>query len=665
MVLSSIIIEDLSKQCEAHSSNALAYFYFETSGGSEKHDIAALRSLVAQFSKQSEEGMTKLKDLYHSCDKGRQQPTNNELLSCLKAMVQSFTATYVLLDALDECKNRPELLQLIQNVNRWQLENLHILVMSRREADISEVLEMLAEHEKIIELDPSSNNNDINFYIQDRLSNGLGLKRWRKRPDIQARIKVQLLEEGDGMYELAQTASLDEKALGSLPSTIGETYELMLSDIRDLFKLSSIKAFHETKFDPEWRMPEPDASLRVCSSLINITVEEHKYTDTRLVKLAHLSVKEYLLSDTIRVGRASGYAVDDVQGHVAIAEACLHYLLIMFPVDVAETIGPEAFTLYPLGYYAKDFWWEHIRCAGEQAKPENWLVLAIERQDVRTVKLFLGHGADANGAAYGRQVLYFAAEAGCNEVVDTLVNLEADVQDFLEIEPSLENKPVIPTDSPAKREIAGMLLEAGANINAISHGHGTPLEVASRGNAYSLVRFLLKEGTEIDVTGQNLLVNLASSWCVDDPTIDIILQARADRDADRRQFRKAPDIACEAGKDKLGRRLIDRGVDIIQEDDDLSPLNIAARDGSCLEFMILLDAGADFVVSEDELETLLQASLHGRDKDTYSIIGRHRRAYSVNSIRQDVPIVRDTLARTSAMLSFIADQGGRSNVLEL
>ncbi|KAL8852048.1 MAG: hypothetical protein Q9221_003073 [Calogaya cf. arnoldii] len=393
-------------------------------------------------------------------------------------------------------------------------------------------------------------------------------------------------------------------------------------------------------------------------------------------------------------------------------------------------------------------------CDGSTALP-----LAIERQDVRTVKLFLGHGADADGAPYGRQVLFFAAAAGCNEVVDTLLNYGADVDKIswesnLPWRTDLSSQQIrqgsalsgaagkghistvqllrsrdaklnvkgkytlitstfdsssyssldirfyyscgtllnegrdsichaldtaifgdhpkvvrllidagVHTNTPDchdvsalhtacwldRREIAGILVEAGANINAISHGYGTPLEVASRCNAQSVVRFLLEEGAEIEVCGQAKLVNLASSWCVDDPTIDIILQARADRDADESEFRKALDIACEAGKDKLGRRLIDRGVDISQEDNDLSPLKIAARDGSCLEFMILLDAGVEYDVFEDEWENLLQASLHCRDKDTYSIIGRHRRAYSVNSIdsvksmRQDVPIVKGKL----------------------
>lgn len=196
-VLSSTIIEDLCKHCQAHTSNALAYFYFESSSSSEQHCTALLRSLLAQLSKRSEAGMLELKDLYLFCDKGRHQPTHDELVMCLRAMVQSSATTYILLDALDECRNRPELLRLILKVNGWQLDNLHILVTSRREADIRGVLEMLARHEKI-----------ISIYIQDRLSNDLDLKRWRNRPDIQERIRRNLLDKGDGMYEQALTAPL-------------------------------------------------------------------------------------------------------------------------------------------------------------------------------------------------------------------------------------------------------------------------------------------------------------------------------------------------------------------------------------------------------------------------------------------------------------------------
>ncbi len=123
-------------------------------------------------------------------------------------MFQSTPATYILLDASYECQNRSKLLDLIQTINDWQLDNLHLLVTSRPEADITEVIAPLAGPEGIIKLAPSPVNDDISNHIQNRLSLDRNLRRWRSRPDVQERISKCLLVQGDGMYGQAVTARL-------------------------------------------------------------------------------------------------------------------------------------------------------------------------------------------------------------------------------------------------------------------------------------------------------------------------------------------------------------------------------------------------------------------------------------------------------------------------
>lgn len=205
-VLSSTILEDLGEHSQGHIGHALAYFYFESNSTSDS--TALLRSLLSQLSRSIKTGMPKLRELYHSCDKGRRQPSNDALSATLKSMLQSTPATYILLDALDECKNRSKLLDLIQTINDWQLENLHLLVTSRPEADITEVIAPLAGPEGTIELAPSPGNDDISNHIQTRLSLDRNLSRWRKRPDIQERIEKRLLDKGNGMYGQVVTARL-------------------------------------------------------------------------------------------------------------------------------------------------------------------------------------------------------------------------------------------------------------------------------------------------------------------------------------------------------------------------------------------------------------------------------------------------------------------------
>ncbi|KAL9032880.1 MAG: hypothetical protein Q9180_006252, partial [Flavoplaca navasiana] len=200
-VLSSTIIEDLNEHCRAHDGHTLIYFYFESNGTFEQHSTSFLRSLLLQLSRHNEAGMLKLRQLYFDCDKGRKQPTRDALYITLRTLFQSFAASYILLDALDECKDRSKPLHLIQTIHDWQLDNVHSLVTSRREADIKEILEPIARADQIVELAPSLINDDISKYIQHSLSIDRNLSRWRRKLDIQEKIRENLFDKGDGLYE--------------------------------------------------------------------------------------------------------------------------------------------------------------------------------------------------------------------------------------------------------------------------------------------------------------------------------------------------------------------------------------------------------------------------------------------------------------------------------
>lgn len=47
---------------------------------------------------------------------------------------------YLVLDALDECITRSTLLKGLEEMDHWDLPNLHILVTSREETDIEDSL---------------------------------------------------------------------------------------------------------------------------------------------------------------------------------------------------------------------------------------------------------------------------------------------------------------------------------------------------------------------------------------------------------------------------------------------------------------------------------------------------------------------------------------------
>ena len=53
-----------------------------------------------------------LVNLYSHCGTGYQEPTLNDLQNTLQAILDGFSSTFIILDALDECTEREKLLKL-------------------------------------------------------------------------------------------------------------------------------------------------------------------------------------------------------------------------------------------------------------------------------------------------------------------------------------------------------------------------------------------------------------------------------------------------------------------------------------------------------------------------------------------------------------------------
>ena len=130
---------------------------------------------------------------------GERQPTSNTLLTTLQQMIQEFDEIFVILDALDECKERQELLEDINKIARWKIGKSHILATSRREKDIEESLDCLVNTQKKVCIQSPLVNDDIRTYVQKRLQSDQNLKRWRNKPEVQQEIETELMGKADGM----------------------------------------------------------------------------------------------------------------------------------------------------------------------------------------------------------------------------------------------------------------------------------------------------------------------------------------------------------------------------------------------------------------------------------------------------------------------------------
>jgi hypothetical protein len=203
-ILSSTIIEHLLQYCHDDTSMVMAYFYFDFNDTQKQDPELMLRSLLCQLL-QSSVGIPKGVDaLFSSCENGKRQPPLHMLLEVTRQAMQEFTQVYVILDALDECTQRSELMDMLETVARWQLDNLHLLMTSRKERDIETCLESYVREEDTVCLQRDVVDQDIQRYVQQRLRDKKSLAKWTKDAAISQEVEDALMRGAHGMYVFNQ-----------------------------------------------------------------------------------------------------------------------------------------------------------------------------------------------------------------------------------------------------------------------------------------------------------------------------------------------------------------------------------------------------------------------------------------------------------------------------
>src|SRR6202035_3729087 len=83
--------------------------------------------------------------------------------------------------------------------------------------------------------------------------------------------------------------------------------------------------------------------------------------NTGIIKLSHMSVKDYLLSQH-HVG-ATGFSINAKLSHSLIAKTCLAYLL---QLENSDMHYEKIIDKYPLALYAAEYWVMHVRYGVEE-----------------------------------------------------------------------------------------------------------------------------------------------------------------------------------------------------------------------------------------------------------------------------------------------------------
>lgn len=194
-ILSATIVDHLRKMDDC----IILEFYFDFSDTAKQNVHGVLHSLVFQLYRLGFNSK-ELDDLYASHLDGQRQPDTKTLTGCLHTMIKGSKAIYVILDALDECTERKELLRWIKEFfTRPDLSHVHLIVTGRPEAEfLGSIVDWFGE-EHCLSLDKNAIDADIRSYVTAKLEENPDFKRMKLSEDLVEQIRTKVGDGADGM----------------------------------------------------------------------------------------------------------------------------------------------------------------------------------------------------------------------------------------------------------------------------------------------------------------------------------------------------------------------------------------------------------------------------------------------------------------------------------
>ncbi|KAK0950028.1 hypothetical protein LTR91_025979 [Friedmanniomyces endolithicus] len=565
-------------------------------------------------------------------------------------MVENMGDPYVVLDALDECKTRSDLLQQLP---RLKSGRVCLLLTSRTEEDIVSSLREWIPSSNFVSIRQGPVDIDIREVVRNRIATDPKLRRFKSRPDVCTEIETRLMEKADGMFRWAVCqldalqACLDlpslREALQSLPAGLNETYTRILRGIPEMHKARAIRilqflTFAENPlrleemvdaiavnleqtpvFEPENRLLDPREITGYCSSLTKFTIRrERRYRDKsddidkdsqfRLFReenyrIEHLEeatdegpdlTYEEVIELQLAHASVNDYLVSDQVPEdfkeslrQDMAQRAIADISVAYLMTAAHTSeGPDNSSSLPFLEYCTDSWAQHAAIAETVGK----------RCSPWTIRLFTTpeefkywahlHRGFAGNSATALPLSY-ATYHGLEESVKMLLEKGADI----DAGDAVGNSNALVIASREGHEsVVRLLLGKGARLFA-----SRALQMACTYSNEAVVRLLLEAGIR---DGRALRVASQRGY-------EAVVQLLLAKDTETNVRNDALRDACENGHEAVVRLLLEKGA--VASD----ALLLASRRGHEAVVRLLLKQVANI---DERRDALPEASSPGNEE---------------------------------------------------
>ncbi len=276
------------------------------------------------------------------------------------------------------------------------------------------------------------------------------------------------------------------------------------------------------------------------------------------MKLAHFSVKEYLISDR---SNHSYPRLQQGREHQQIARSCLAYLQYYSSSDFKK-LTDQDFSTFPLLEYASSLWFFHsrqqrdvdcrweLRLLSSEDCKKDWLL--AYNPDLQSIGNFCGF----NNMGCG---LYYAALLGLENVVEVFTVAGTDVDS----EGGRHGNALQAASREGHERIVQMLIKRGSRVNATVGVYGNALQAASRGGHKKIVEMLIANGADVNAHGgiRDNALHAASYWGHGD-VVELLIDKGADVNACGGKYGNALQAASYTGAEPVVGMLAQRGADI-------------------------------------------------------------------------------------------------------
>uniref|UniRef100_A0A0D2YEN9 NACHT domain-containing protein n=1 Tax=Fusarium oxysporum (strain Fo5176) TaxID=660025 RepID=A0A0D2YEN9_FUSOF len=606
-ILSTTILDHLL-QIDTYITLA---FFFDFSDPRKQKLEDLLRSLAVQLYHTGNEAARRLDSLFASHDDGRRQPDTTALSACVDTMIQTAGKVFIIIDALDECTAREELLQWLKDLASRKAQ---LIVTGRPEVEFQSAIPRSFGKRNCVQLDNNVVNVDIRSYVEATLEQKPDFVDKKLSPSILEEIRDKIGDGADGMFRWAAcqletlarclSPSAIEIALMSLPRDLNETYRRMVQNIPSEYKSSAIRLLqflvHTRRpltlpeavevvateinqeprgFDVKRRLFQAADILRYCPSLVTIA-EATNYAETvDELHLAHFSVKEYLLEQA---------QFDLESASIVITRTCLTYLGDI--KNNCSTIRSD----FPMAQYAAEYWTEYAVLAETSEDIVRITVnfLKDETTFQRWCRLYQAdcQWGDEPGPPRAPR-LYYACLAGLTGAARDLMTEGADVN----AQSGEYGNALQAASFNGNLRVVQLLLDKGADVNVEGGKYGNALQAASSRGHLEVVQLLLDKGADVNAQGGeygNALQAASHSGNLD--VVQLLLDKGADVNAEDGIYGNALPAASSRGHLEVVQLLLDKGADVnAQGGEHGNALYAASLNGNLEVVQLLLDKGAD------------------------------------------------------------------------